>query len=427
MEPDTGRRKVLLLERDRQFARHLCDHLEPFGYDVEAVESEEQLQEALSRDDPDALIADVIPAGDDLSGPARIEALMSAANADVPVLYISERSDFQARLAAIRAGGEAYLTKPFDVAPLIDRLDALTRRQPPIPHRVLIVEDDVFMGQRYAAVLRREGIDVMIADRPLKVMDLLADFKPELILLDLYLPQCSGLELARMIRQHDAYLGTPIVFLSVEQDFRRQFQALRTGGDDFLTKPISDEKLLSWVRIRASRARSLNALMAQDSLTGLLVHTRIKDRLASEFSLAERQDQPVSFAMIDLDRFKDINDRHGHMLGDHVLKNLARMLQQRLRDGDSVGRYGGEEFAVVLPGCGPDAAREIVDDIRERFARLRHGFGDVEFNCSFSAGIAGYPDFPDLETLRRAADVALYDAKRQGRDRVCVARSPLLA
>jgi len=251
-------------------------------------------------------------------------------------------------------------------------------------------------------------------------MEALADFKPELILMDVYMPVCSGLELARLIRQQEAYLGIPIVFLSSETNLEKQFTAMRMGGDDFLTKPIQEQHLVSSVAVRAERARLLNALMVQDSLTGLLKHTMIKEQLAQELSRAKREQSALSFAMIDIDKFKLVNDHYGHMMGDRVIKSLARLLKQRLRKSDRIGRYGGEEFAVVLPNCDPDSAAKLLNKIRADFSELRFLHEGKEFSVTFSTGIAGFPAYENADELNQAADEALYEAKHQGRNRIVV-------
>jgi len=136
---------------------------------------------------------------------------------------------------------------------------------------------------------------------------------------------------------------------------------------------------------------------------------------------ARRNQTPLAFVMLDMDHFKHINDTYGHLSGDRVIKSLAHLLKQRLRRSDSIGRYGGEEFAAILPDCGLAGARDVVEDIRHRFADLRFGQSNAEFSVTLSAGIATFPDIDDAEAVIRAADKALYAAKQGGRNRVCLA------
>ena len=168
----------------------------------------------------------------------------------------------------------------------------------------------------------------------------------------------------------------------------------------------------------------LRSFMVRDSLTGLLNHTAIKDLLEGEVAGTIRLKKPLSFAMIDIDHFKQVNDSYGHPVGDRVIKSLARLLKQRLRTSDLVGRYGGEEFAVVLVDADRMTAMKVLDTIRNDFSQLRHLAGGIEFSVTFSCGIADVSQFPDATKLSDAADKALYKAKHAGRNRVMLADDP---
>jgi diguanylate cyclase (GGDEF)-like protein len=255
---------------------------------------------------------------------------------------------------------------------------------------------------------------------PELLLEALNDFNPELILMDMYLPGCTGDELAAVIRQTDAFLSVPIVFLSVERDFDRQLSALVRGGDEFLTKPILPAQLVSVVKTRVERYRQLRTLMLHDSLTGLVNHSRLQQQLEIETGRALRQGRPMVLAMIDIDHFKQVNDRFGHPAGDRVLRSLSRFLRQRLRASDVVGRYGGEEFAVILPETTLKVAVEVMDGLRRDFAEISHETDAENVNVTFSIGLAAAPRYANARELLVAADKALYQAKHEGRNRVIV-------
>lgn len=302
-------------------------------------------------------------------------------------------------------------------------IDTLIEEQEKEPFHVLIVDDDPEQVSYYALILQQAGMITSVASDPKTVLNVLVEAKPELILMDMYMPGCSGTELLAVIRQQEAFVSIPVVFLSVEDSEERKIDAIREGGDDFITKPAEPEFLITSITNRIRRTRDIRYFMERDSLTGLLNHSNLKEQLIREVLRGKRADSSLCFAMIDLDHFKKVNDTYGHLTGDKVLKSLSRILQERLRRTDIIGRYGGEEFGVILLNTTPENAVRILDEIRENFSRVRHQAEDNEFFVTFSCGIASYPSFDHPDELTGAADKALYEAKEAGRNRVIVSGS----
>lgn len=414
---------VYLLEDDSTLATQLLKQLEHFAYRVRAMSTRDYLEVALSNETPAVLIADIVLPDDHLGGVEAVARIREHHTLDLPTIFLSERDDFEARLQAIRAGGDAYLVKPVNVDHMVDCIDRLIRHEAPEPYRIMIVDDDVTLAEHYALVLRQMGMEVTTVSEPEKALQTIAQVNPELIMMDIHMPGCSGLELAKIIRQQDEYISTPIVYLSTENDLERQFAALHQGGDDFLIKPIEDSYLLSSITHRVDRARKLCALMSQDSLTGLLKHSRIKEQLAAEVSRAKRQQSVLTFVMIDIDHFRGVNDSYGHITGDRVIKSLSRLLKQRLRNSDSIGRYGGEEIAVIMPGTELKMAARVLDELRTDFASILFLHEGKEFSVTLSAGLAGIGLHDTAEQINQAADKALCQAKEQGRNRIVIAEA----
>lgn len=417
-------RRIFVVEDDLNLAEELKIQLSYFGYEVTVFNTLKAFRLALQQTDAVVVLMDVTFPGDSLGGVKLMHELQQGREVPVPVVFLSSHDEFNTRLEAVRAGGIAYLIKPVNIGNLVDRLDSLTSTKPAAPYRVMIVDDSLAVTAYHGAVLEQAGMEVKTINDPLKVTDILPEFSPDLILIDLYMPECSGLDLAKVIRQLDAYVSIPIVFLSAESNIDKQNIAMGLGGDDFLTKPIEPQHLISSVTNRIRRSMMLRSFMVRDSLTGLLNHTAIKDMLDGEVAWAMRHKKPLSFAMVDIDLFKLVNDNHGHPAGDRVIKSLSRLLKQRLRSSDLVGRYGGEEFAVVLVDADAAAAMKVLDTIRNDFSRLRHLADENEFRVTFSCGVADISEFPDAARLCDAADKALYQAKHAGRNRVTLADHP---
>lgn len=412
---------IFLVEDDGMLAQDLALQLSFFSYTVRIFQCLQGLEAAITEQNPAAIIMDIILPEGPCAGPEMIKTIQQKRQVPLPIIFISARDDLTARLQAVRAGGSAYFTKPVDIGGLIDKLDTLTAHKPVEPGRILIVEDESILATYYAAVLQQAGMLTTVVTDPMQVMQPLVEFKPDLILMDMYMPGCSGLELASVIRQQDAYVSIPIVFLSIETNMEQQLAAMHLGGDEFLTKPIEPSHLVAEVKSRVMRSRILSSFMVRDSLTGLFNHTKTKEQLYIEVSRAKRQQRPLAFAMLDIDHFKSVNDAFGHLIGDRVIRSLSRLLQQRLRKTDIIGRYGGEEFAIILPDTSIQAAAKVLNEIREGFAKVRQQAEEHEFSVTFSCGIAGFPQYGDPNSLNEAADKAMYSAKRSGRNQVKIA------
>jgi diguanylate cyclase (GGDEF)-like protein len=416
---------IYLFEDDAIQAFDLVGQIENYGYRVKVFDNLDLVEDVVRQRKPAAILMGIdFPEGR-MAGPNKVADLRARGDFQIPVIFLSTSDHFSLRLSAVRAGGQAYFIKPVDIISLIDVLDRLTHSDQEEPYRILLIEDSKFQAVYYAQILENEGMKTMICTQPAKVLDIMSEFNPDLILLDMYMPDCSGMELANLVRQVERFVSIPIVYLSAEQDIDIQLRAMSHGGDDFLSKPIKPDHLFAAVKTRIIRYRKLRSFMLRDGLTGLLNHTTINEYLEQELARAQRQKTPLSFVMIDLDLFKQVNDNYGHPAGDRVLKSLSRLLKQRLRRADVVGRYGGEEFALILPDTPGDNARYVLEDIRRRFNKITHLAGDQFFSVSFSAGIASYPEYTTANDLKEAADQALYQSKHAGRDCVSLIRPAL--
>jgi diguanylate cyclase (GGDEF)-like protein len=400
-------------------SQQLSTMLDIFGYRYQWFSQLELLTAAISEHRPDALIIDL----DMYSAPSecvqRLLQLQQTQPKPLPVLLISAQDDFHSYLSAVRAGAVGYFVKPLNSTELEARLRQLLASKEREPFKVMLVDDDQMLAQHYALVLRQAGLLVEILSEPALIFDSLKRFHPDVILLDVNMPFCSGPELAQLVRLQQAWLGVPIIYLSSETDSEQQLAALIKAGDDFITKPITDTALKVAVFARAQRARQLAEIMTRDSLTGLLQHAHIKERLALEMLRSERTGLPVAVVMLDIDHFKKVNDNYGHLIGDQVIANLANLLKQQLRKTDLVGRYGGEEFLLVLPDCPQLRAVEVIEQIRQRFAALPFSASGQQFFCTFSAGISQAGN-GQVDVFIEQADQALYQAKHGGRNCVKV-------
>ena len=416
--PDAQARHIVLWPGNTPDMEEVARQLGYFGHSVLSCETFEQLLHTLETTYSVGVLLDCDAAS--ALDEANRKALQGWTER-LPVAGLSKHGGIDRRLLAVRMGYDAFFTHPLDMTHLLDTLDRLTTPQQAEAGRVLIVDDSPSTAAFYAATLKSVGFVCEVVTDPLKALDAMDDNPPELVLLDMHMPGANGEEIAKVIRQQDAYLSVPIVFLSAESDVSRQREAMSLGGDEFLQKPIQPEHLISAVKSRIIRYRSLRALMVRDSLTGLLNHTSFKERLRGEVARARRQNKALAVALIDIDFFKKVNDTYGHPAGDRVIKSLARLLKQRLRGADVIGRYGGEEFAVALPETQVEGALKVLDSVRSSFEAIVQHAGDKTFQCTLSAGVAAFPDVAEAEDLIKSADEALYASKHNGRNQVTAA------
>jgi diguanylate cyclase (GGDEF)-like protein len=423
------KKPIYMALNDSDNAIQLAQQMEYFGLRAELFTTQEELHNAISKRHPMAIIIDIdfIEADNGLAIIAEHQGIKEAgvvktATPMIPIIFYSSHGmTLKQKLQCLRLGGISSFESLAPQA-IITQLESLVNLVPEQPFRILIVDDSKSQALFAERSLNTAGMITEKVTDPMDVWNVLESFQPEMILMDMYMPGCNGVELAKVIRQDIHYINIPIIFLSGEEDIELQLAAMSEGGDDFLTKPVDPRHLLSTIRTRGTRARDLSHLIARDSLTGLYNHTHILKALDEQIKVCLRNKTSLCFVMIDIDHFKQVNDNHGHPIGDEVIKNLALFLTQRLRKTDFVGRYGGEEFAIVLPNVTLDDAENIMNEIRNNFSHILHG-GIAAINSTFSCGIALHKGQSSNELIE-LADQAMYLAKRAGRNcvKVCPAK-----
>ncbi|MBF0564896.1 MAG: diguanylate cyclase [Nitrospirae bacterium] len=417
-----GERNITLLADDHKMASDMSAYLECFGFNVNVVTNLDDFKSALSVSYPSAVVMEISFPGGTSKGMEYLGSEPKLLNSAMNVVCLSEKTDFQTRLKAVRSGCKAFLTRPLNYDILVDKLNYLTSFKEYEPYKILIVEDDPTQAEYYELILRYAGMDIARVSHPDSILTEALDFSPDLVLMNLYMHECNGLELASVIRQESAMVSVPIVFLSAETNVNEHMLALSAGGDDFLIKADSAEYLIASIISRVQRARTLRRIIVRDSMTGLFNHTNTKYQLDIAVAYAKRSGSPLAFALLDIDNFKSVNDERGHQAGDRVIKSLSGFLQQRLRKSDIIGRYGGEEFAIIMYNTNVDAALRLVDSLREEFGKIVHRFEGLDFSVTFSGGISCFPQYANPHMILRVADLSLYEAKKQGRNRIVLTK-----
>jgi diguanylate cyclase (GGDEF)-like protein len=297
--------------------------------------------------------------------------------------------------------------------------------------RILVVDDNRDNVEIIGTRLRFRGYEIDEANDGARALELVHSSPPDLILLDVMLPDIDGYEICRRVKGDERLPFIPIILVTARDSTGDKVAGLDAGADDYLTKPIDfpelEARVRSMLRIKKlqdeieAKNLELERLSISDGLTGLYNHRHIHALLDEEFERADRTGERLSVAMFDLDHFKAVNDTHGHQAGDRVLEQLADILRESAREIDRVGRYGGEEFMVLLPDTSIEDAEVFVERVRREVARHPFSIGTTEpLKMTISVGIATYPhpQIANAETLVLLADEALYAAKAAGRNRV---------
>jgi two-component system, cell cycle response regulator len=288
---------------------------------------------------------------------------------------------------------------------------------------VLIVDDHPDNVEVLQARLNALGYRTACAQDGETALEMVAQSPPDLILLDVMMPHMDGNEVARRIKADKSLPFIPIIMQTALDSTQSKVVGLDSGADDYVTKPINYAELQARMgaalRVKALQDR-ISEMAITDGLTGLYNRRHLDERLDEMFEHSVRLHEPLSVVMFDIDHFKKVNDTYGHQVGDVVLTQFAQLLKHVARDIDRIGRYGGEEFMVLLPGTVLDAGVTFAKRARQEVETHQFEYEGGVLKCTISAGVAAYPN-PRVHTrqqLVKAADDALYVAKTTGRNRV---------
>jgi diguanylate cyclase (GGDEF)-like protein len=303
--------------------------------------------------------------------------------------------------------------------------------------RILIVDDHEDNVELLRARLESWGYTTDSATNGADALKKVEEAPPDLILLDVMMPEIDGIEVTRRVKANGSLPFIPIIMQTALDSTENKVEGLEAGADDYITKPIDfaelKARLTSMLRIKRlqeelqERERELleanerlRHMSRTDGLTGLDNRRHLEELLRDMFEHAKRLSEPFACVMCDLDRFKSVNDTHGHQAGDAVLKQFARILRHEVREIDRVGRYGGEEFMLLLPGTVLDAGVTFAERVRKQVEAHTFTFGEASIRRTASFGVSAWPHprIVDCDALMRAADDALYVAKESGRNRV---------
>ena len=310
----------------------------------------------------------------------------------------------------------------------------------PNSNRILVVDDVPVNIQLLVTYLAAEGYDVVSAKDGYDAMKAVKEHQPDLILLDVMMPKMNGFKVCEVIKSDDATKFIPVILVTALNELEDKVKGMNSGADDFLAKPFNKLELLVRVRsllrikhlhdelqekvIELQRTKEeLRQLAITDGLTGLYNYRYFKEQLLQELKRAQRYSLNTAVVMIDIDHFKQYNDKNGHPAGDVVLKGIARLLKDNIRNIDLAARYGGEEFSLILIETDKPSAKIVSEKIRKLVEDYGFAYesSQPDGKLTISTGVATFPeDGEDFDTLVSKADQRLYRAKEAGRNLIFV-------
>ncbi len=341
---------------------------------------------------------------------------------DLPVLFVSDRAEFLDKVRSIHCGADGHFDFSLNQQAFTNRLLHLLKKQSRDPYKILSVEDDIDQAAFIRVFLESVGYQVKTCPHPKDFENTLSSFQPDLVLLDVNLPEVNGYELAKYLRQDERYATLPILFLTTESKLEARVESALSGADDHLVKPVPPALLLSSVSAKLERSSFLKSLLQKDALTQLLNHSALMEFAKKLISKANRNNLPLVLVMFDLDFMKLVNEKYGFTTGDRVLNNLANLLKKRIRQSDVVARYGLDEFAIIAEGINLEEALALSNRIVKEFAAIKQSVANQPgFFVTVSAGISLF-DQNNMNLVKwfECANQALKIAKTSGRNQVIV-------
>ena len=400
-------KRVLHLADDSALSKQIDQRLRTLQYPVEGLESVDELKEYLTAFAPAMVIIDA-PFVESLEAIGEaLRVVRSRSNNRVALTVFTESPEMSLRLRAMRAGADAFILLPQAdnevQARILELLDADTSD----PYRVLIIEDDRSQAMFAESILRKAGMETRAVNDPMAALAELDGFDPELILMDLYMPDCDGIELTTLIRERPAYINIPIVFLSGEHDEEKRFDALAVGGDDYLEKPIRPKHLISAVTNRVRRARAtLRRVQAQnprDPVSGLYDRGYVLERI-SDLLAGEALDQGGVLFLL-LDGVQPLRERLGLIAFEQLLAQVGAFIAQQLSATDLAARYGDTSFFLLLHAQSEAAMVEFAESLRHAFGEHLFESGEQSISIAACIGIAGFgQNLGDTGSLLNAAE-----------------------
>jgi len=421
----TAEKRVYHLTAGDPLASEVDQKLEGSRYPFDLIEDADTLREMLGAFAPAMVIVDAafLPQLDAIGDSLRLARTRTSQK--VALVVFADNNDIATRLKAMRAGADAFITLPMTAADAFARIEELLEGEGGDPFRVLIIEDDRSQALFAESILRKAGMETRAVMDPISALEELNAFRPELILMDLYMPDCDGMELTTLIREREAYTNIPIVFLSGEHDEEKRFDALSAGGDDYLEKPIRPKHLISAVTNRVRRARATQkrvlAHNPRDPVSGLYDRAHVLERVGELLANDDAHRQGGGLLFLLVDGAQNIRERIGLSAFDQLIGQAGAFLSGLVQTRDLCARFGDTSFIVLAPQLQETELLEFGGRIRQAFDQHVFEIGDRSITLAVAIGIATFgQNLGEAAAMVNAAERACVGARQDPERRVAL-------
>ncbi|TQV70898.1 response regulator [Aliikangiella marina] len=338
----------------------------------------------------------------------------------IPLIFTAEEDTQQERLLALRSGGTAFMVEPVSLSGLLEIIERQYDIHADSPYRILIMEDSKAQARYYEKVLSKGHFEIRLVNDPTVLLEALRGFDPETILMDMQMPTCSGIELTRIIRQIPRFAYLPIIFLSAEENIRKQNQALLSGGTSFIVKPVEKEQLLFMAELYTRRYRELNPQIGENPDTGLMYAIAFKQRISVEAARMSRGGHSLALSIIQIDQTPDLIKGANFSAINVAIQQLSLILKKRLRKTDIIGHLETGQLGIILTTGKQSDWKTIFEEIRLQFAELPFHLKHHDIPLTVSIGLGNLSVNWDAHRWYDSTLTAMNKAIEAGGDSVVI-------
>jgi diguanylate cyclase (GGDEF)-like protein len=372
---------------------------------------------------PDVVLLD-LSCGDTAEKALGLLVELTSRTPPLSVIVTTAQDSLIDRVKIARLGGRGVLQKPVSEIQVLEAVTQVLKNTPSPEAKVMVVDDDPQILTTLQTLLTPWGLKVYTLDNPSRFWEVMTGVNPDLLILDVEMPVVTGIELCRVVRSDTRYSAIPILFLTAHNNTKTRQEVFAAGADDYISKPIVKVELVTRILNRLERTRLLKSLAETDVLTGIDNRPKSIQELNRCIQWSTNYNQPFCFAVVEVDKFKQINQQYGYAVGDAVLSRLGRILRLNFHYEDVVGRWGGTEFIIGMCGMTKvEGTRRLSEVIKNLATSCRdvtcHVSCNKQFCVNFNVGIVQYPeDGADIDTLYRVANEALEQSKAVAQNRL---------